>query len=207
LSYSTIKVGLDFAFAIFCLILISPLMGIFSLLIKLDTPGTVFYRGIRTGYHGKTFKIFKFRTMVMNAEKLGGGTTSLQDKRITRIGHFLRKTKLDEIPQLFNIVLGQMSFIGPRPELPQYTNLYNDEEKIILSVRPGITDLSSKYFVNLDEVVGSDDADLAYEQYVLKKKNQLRIKYVKKQSFLLDTYLFFSTLLVVSKKINRLVGS
>lgn len=143
----------------------------------------------------------------MNAEKLGGGTTALQDKRITQIGHFLRKTKLDEIPQLFNIILGQMSFIGPRPELPQYTNLYNEEEKIILSVRPGITDLSSKHFVNLDEVVGSDDADSAYEQYVLKKKNQLRIQYVKEQNFLLDMYLFFSTILVVSKKINRLVAS
>lgn len=160
----------------------------------------VFYRPLRGGYKNKPFHIFKFRSMVKNADKIGGGTTALHDPRITKVGNFLRKTKLDEIPQLFNIINGTMSFIGPRPELLRYTDQYEDEEKLIFEVRPGITDFSSIEFINLDEIVGQGDADEMYEKYVLKRKNALRIKYAKEVSFGTDVKLFSLTVWRVIKK-------
>lgn len=160
----------------------------------------VFYRPLRGGYKNKPFHIFKFRSMVKNADKIGGGTTALHDPRITKVGNFLRKTKLDEIPQLFNIINGTMSFIGPRPELLRYTDQYEGEEKLIFEVRPGITDYSSIEFINLDEIVGQGDADEMYEKYVLKKKNALRIKYAKEVSFATDVKLFLFTVWRVIKK-------
>ena len=138
--------------------------------------------------------------MVKNADKIGGGTTALHDPRITKVGNFLRKTKLDEIPQLFNIIGGSMSFIGPRPELLRYTDQYEGEEKLILEVRPGITDFSSIEFINLDEIVGQGDADEMYEKYVLKKKNALRIRYTKEVSFKTDAKLFLTTVWRVIQK-------
>jgi lipopolysaccharide/colanic/teichoic acid biosynthesis glycosyltransferase len=138
--------------------------------------------------------------MVKNADKIGGGTTALNDPRITKVGNFLRKTKLDEITQLFNIIKGEMSFIGPRPELVKYTSQYSGNEEFILKVRPGITDFSSIEFINLDEIVGGYNADEIYEKYVLKKKNQLRIKYAAKVSMKTDVHLFFSTVWRVVKK-------
>ena len=108
-----------------------------------------------------------------------GGTTALNDPRITRTGKALRKLKLDELPQVYNVLLGSMSFIGPRPELLRYTEAYKGEEKIILEVRPGITDFSSIEFISLDEIVGAENADEMYEKYVLEKKNKLRIRYAK----------------------------
>ena len=138
--------------------------------------------------------------MVKDADKIGGGTTALNDPRITRVGAFLRKTKLDETPQLFNIILGSMSFIGPRPELLRYVKQYEGEERLILEVRPGITDFSSIEFINLDEIVGSGNADEMYEKYVLKKKNKLRIQYAKEVSFNTDVKLFCRTVSGVIKK-------
>lgn len=160
----------------------------------------VLYRPQRGGYHDKSFRIFKFRSMIKNADKIGGGTTALHDPRITKVGGFLRKTKLDEIPQLLNIINGTMSFIGPRPELLQYTNQYEGEEKLIFEVRPGITDFSSIEFINLDEIVGQGDVDEMYEKYVLKKKNALRIKYAKEVSLETDVRLFFMTVWRVIQK-------
>lgn len=188
-----IKRTIDFILALILAGLVSPVIFIVALLIKIDSKGSVFYRGLRTGYHGKEFRIYKFRSMVPNADKLGGGTTALNDSRITRVGRFIRKTKLDEVPQLFNIILGQMSFVGPRPELPLYTKQFEGIEKIILSVRPGITDISSIRFINLDEIVGETNADEMFEKYVLKRKNELRVKYVLEQSFILDIKLFMLT--------------
>jgi lipopolysaccharide/colanic/teichoic acid biosynthesis glycosyltransferase len=153
------------------LVVLFPFFIIAGIAIKLDSKGPVFYRGIRAGRHGVPFKIFKFRTMVMNAEKLGGGTTALGDVRITRVGSLLRKFKLDEFPQLINIVLGDMSLVGPRPELLQYTDLFQGEEKKILSVRPGITDYSSMEFVALEEIVGRVDVDRIFEEKILARKN------------------------------------
>ena len=140
-----VKRVIDFVAALFLLILTSPLFLIISLIIIIDTGFPVFYKPLRAGYKNKPFHIYKFRTMVKDADK-GDGTTALNDPRITRSGKILRKLKLDEIPQFINVLNGTMSFIGPRPELLRYTEQYIDEEKLILEVRPGITDFSSIEF-------------------------------------------------------------
>ncbi len=199
--YNTkIKRLLDLILAIILLIILSPIYIVISLLIVIETGFPIFYKADRGGYNNKTFKIFKFRTMVKDADKIGGGTTALNDSRITKVGGFLRKTKLDEIPQLLNIINGSMSFVGPRPELLKYTNQYVGEEEYILKVRPGITDYSSIEFISLDEIVGEENADDMYEKYVLKKKNKLRIKYAKEVSFNVDLKIFIKT---VSKVIEK----
>ena len=177
-----------------------PLYLIIAVAIAVESGTPVLYKPLRGGYKQIPFQIYKFRSMVKNADKIGGGTTALHDPRITKVGNFLRKTKLDEIPQLFNILRGNMSFIGPRPELLQYTDRYEGEEKLILEVRPGITDYSSIEFINLDEIVGQGNADEMYEKYVLKKKNALRIKYAKEVSFAADIKLFYLTVWHVIKK-------
>ncbi len=200
-----LKRVLDFILAVILFIPLLPVFLIISLLIVVDSGFPIFYHPNRGGYKGKTFKIFKFRTMVKNADKIGGGTTALNDPRITKVGNFLRKTKLDEIPQLFNILNGTMSFIGPRPELLKYVNMYEGEEKLILWVRPGITDYSSVEFINLDEIVGAENADEIYEQKVLKQKNELRIKYAKTVSFGTDVKLFANTVAQVINKALRVV--
>jgi lipopolysaccharide/colanic/teichoic acid biosynthesis glycosyltransferase len=185
----------DLIIAIILFILLLPVFLFISILIILDSGFPVFYKAYRGGFNDKPFKIYKFRTMIKNADKIGGGTTALNDSRITRIGKILRKTKLDEIPQLINIIKGEMSFIGPRPELLKYTSQYDNIEKYILKVRPGITDFSSLEFINLDEIVGDKNADEVYEKYVLPKKNYLRLKYVEQMSLLVDTKLFFKTII------------
>lgn len=186
--------------ALLLLIVLWPFYLIIAVAVAIEDGCPIFYRPQRGGYHNKPFRIFKFRSMVKNADKIGGGTTALNDPRITKVGNFLRKTKLDEIPQLFNIIGGSMSFIGPRPELLRYTDQYEGEEKLIFEVRPGITDFSSIEFINLDEIVGQGDADEMYEKYVLKKKNALRIKYAKEVSFGTDIKLFSLTVWRVIKK-------
>lgn len=189
-----VKRIIDLFLSIVFLLIVWPLYLIIAFAIVLEDGFPIFYRPYRGGYNNIPFRIFKFRSMIKNADKMGGGTTALNDSRITKVGNFLRKTKLDEMPQLFNIICGNMSFIGPRPELLKYTNLYVGEEKLILFVRPGITDFSSIEFINLDEIVGSENADEMYEKYVLKKKNQLRIKYAKEVSFFTDINLFIRTI-------------
>lgn len=187
--------------AVVLLMVLWPLYLVIAIAVVIDDGFPIFYRPQRGGYRNKPFRIFKFRTMVKNADKIGGGTTALNDPRITGVGNFLRKTKMDEIPQLFNIIGGSMSFIGPRPELLKYVNQYRGDERLILEVRPGITDFSSVEFINLDEIVGgAENADEMYERYVLKKKNQLRIKYANEVSFKTDCKLFFNTIGSVLKK-------
>lgn len=183
------------------LLVLWPVLLIIAAAVAMESGFPVFYRAQRGGYQGKEFKICKFRTMVKNADKIGGGTTALHDPRITKVGNFLRKTKLDELPQFGQVFLGKMSIIGPRPELLQYTSQYTGEELDILKVRPGITDYSSIEFVNLDEIVGGDNADEMYEKLVLKKKNQLRVKYAHSVSFKVDVEIFIKTALAVLKKI------
>ncbi len=194
------KRAIGFVLAILFVAVLWPVYLIIAAIIAIEDGLPVFYRPLRGGYRNRPFRIFKFRTMVKDADKIGGGTTALNDPRITKVGNFLRKTKMDEIPQIFNILNGTMSFIGPRPELLRYVEQYDGEEKLILEVRPGITDFSSVEFINLDEVVGSENADEAYEKYVLKKKNQLRIKYAKEVSFRTDVSLFMNTVFSVFRK-------
>lgn len=188
-----LKRFIDIFLASIGIILVSPIFFIVMLVVKFSSTGKVFYLGERIGLNGKPFKIIKFRTMVENADK-GPGTTSKNDNRITFIGRYLRKHKFDELPQLFNILIGDMSFVGPRPELKKYTDLYKGDEKLILTVRPGLTDISSIYFSNLNELIDDINPDKSFEEKILLKKNFLRVEYVKKQSLLFDLNLILKTL-------------
>jgi lipopolysaccharide/colanic/teichoic acid biosynthesis glycosyltransferase len=183
----------DVVVSLMVLVVLWPLFFMVAVALKLSSPGPVFYRGIRSGLYGKPFQIYKFRTMVMDGEKLGGHSTALNDPRLTPIGKFLRKYKLDELPQLFNILLGQMSFVGPRPQVENYTKLYTDEEKIILTVKPGLTDYASIRFINLDAILGDGNIDEKYFREIEPEKNRLRIKYARKHNFWIDLKLIFMT--------------
>lgn len=191
---------IGFVLAIILLVVISPVFILVSFAILIEDGYPIFYCPLRGGYRNKPFHIIKFRTMVKNADKIGGGTTANHDPRITKVGNFLRKTKLDETANLLNIIIGSMSFIGPRPELIKYTDMYGNDEKVILEVRPGITDYSSIEFINLDEIVGTENADEMYEKYVLKRKNELRVKYAESVSFFVDCQIFFKTIAKVFEK-------
>lgn len=193
----------DIIFSFTGIVLLLPAFLVVVPIIKLGSKGSVFYRGVRVGRYGKLFRPYKFRTMVKGAEKLGGSTTAEQDPRITKVGKFLRKYKLDEFPQLINVLKGEMSFVGPRPELEEHTCLYNKEEKIILTVKPGMTDYSCLEFISLDKVVGEEDADKVYIQKVRSEKNRLRVKYAKNHSFLEDLKIIIKTLLTILKKIKE----
>ena len=185
----------DMMFALVWLILLSPFLLFFAILIKLGSKGPVFYRGVRVGRHGKPFNIFKFRTMVMDAERLGGTSTADDDPRITKIGHFLRKFKLDELPQLINVLKGEMSIVGPRPEVQHYVDMFTEEERAILEVRPGITDWASLW--NPDEgavLAGSADPEKTYMEKIRPQKIKLQLKYVREQSFWNDLKIIFLTL-------------
>ncbi len=199
--YKYLKRFYDILFSLLFLILITPFFLVIVFLQLVFNGFPIFYFGIRTGKDEKEFKIYKFRTMVKNAEQKGGFTTGKNDHRITKFGKILRLTKIDEIPQLINILKGEMSFIGPRPELPFYTKQYNEEEKVILTVRPGITDYSSIKFINLDQEVGSVEADKVYLEKIFKQKNQLRLKYVNEISLHTDLKIFFITIKKVLIKI------
>lgn len=133
--------------------------------------------------------------MVVNAEKIGGASTALNDPRLINIGKFLRKYKLDELPQLINILRGEMSFVGPRPQVEEYTKLYSSEEKIILSVKPGLTDYASIKFINLDKILGDENIDERYFKNIEPEKNRLRIKYVREHSFFIDIKIIIMTLM------------
>lgn len=187
------------------LLLVWPLYVVIGVLIVMEDGFPIFYRAERGGYKNTTFKICKFRTMIRNADKIGGGTTALNDSRITKVGNFLRKTKLDETPQLIQVFLGKMSFVGPRPELLKYVNQYEGNEKDILQVRPGITDYSSIKFISLDEIVGGENADEMYEKYVLKQKNELRMEYARTVSFKTDIQIFIITICKVVQKAYRFI--
>lgn len=177
------------------LLLLSPILLFVVWRIKQEDGGPVFYRGERVGLHGKPFRIFKFRTMVVDAERLGASSTSDDDQRITNIGKFLRQNKLDELPQLINVLVGDMSLVGPRPEVKKFTDLYTDEEKVILTVRPGITDWASLW--NPDEgalLKGSLDPDKDYLEKIRPEKIRLQLKYVRERSFWTDIKIIFLTL-------------
>lgn len=183
------------------LIVLSPLMLIIAYLIKKEDGGPVFYRGVRVGKYGKPFRIYKFRTMVVDAEKIGGPSTADDDPRITRVGKILRKYKLDELPQLINVLKGEMSIVGPRPEVQFYVDMFTEEEKDILSVKPGITDWASLW--NPDEgaiLAGSPDPEKTYMEKIRPTKIRLQLKYVKERSFWIDLKIIALTILTVITK-------
>lgn len=200
-----VKRILDLILSACGIFLLLPVYAAVAAAIALDDGFPVLYRAERIGCNAEPFRICKFRTMVRNADKIGGGTTALHDPRITRVGSILRKTKLDELPQLWQVFTGTMSLVGPRPELPCYTRQYQGEELDILNVKPGITDFSSLEFIDLDSIVGETNADQAYEQLVLANKNALRVKYAHSVSFRTDITILVKTLFAVTKKSFRAV--
>lgn len=185
----------DIIFSFFGLITFSPIILISAFLIKIDSKGPVFYNPLRVGKDEKKLRVFKFRTMVENAEKLGGPSTGFEDKRLTKIGKFLRRYKIDEIPQLINVLKGEMSVVGPRPQVEEYTSKYTKEQKLILSVKPGMTDYASIEFMHLDKILGDENIDEKYRREVEPRKNELRLKYIKEHSFWIDMKIIFRTLL------------
>jgi lipopolysaccharide/colanic/teichoic acid biosynthesis glycosyltransferase len=192
----TVKRAFDICFSLFGLCLLLPLLLIIGFAIKLTTPGPIFFRGVRAGRFGTPFCILKFRSMVVGAER-GALSTSKNDTRVTRLGGYLRRYKFDEIPQLWNVLVGEMSIVGPRPEMLEYTRLYTGEENLILTVRPGITDYASLRFNQLSEILGDQDPDSIYEEQVRPIKNALRIYYVQQLSFSSDMKLIVRTLTIV----------
>jgi lipopolysaccharide/colanic/teichoic acid biosynthesis glycosyltransferase len=190
-----IKRPIDFALAFVSLMIAGPILLFVALLVRTTSQGPVFYRGVRAGRNDTTFRIFKFRTMVENAETIGGPSTALNDPRLTPVGRFLRKFKLDELPQLFNILSGDMSFVGPRPQVLKYTSLYDGEFRRILDLRPGLTDYASIEFIDMDKTLGDGDVDQRYLKEIEPRKNELRLKYVNDASFSVDIRILIKTFL------------
>lgn len=174
--------------------LFSPFFILICVLILVTSKGGIFYSQIRVGKGKKDFKLLKFRTMKPGSDKAGQITVGTNDSRITRVGIFLRKFKFDEIPQLINVIKGEMSIVGPRPEVPKYVNLYSEEQLKILTVRPGLTDLASIEFINENELLGNaKNPEKEYVEVIMPKKLALNIQYIDTQSFLGDIKLIFKT--------------
>lgn len=187
---------IDIVLSIIGIVVMAIPMIIIAIAIKLNSKGPVLFRQERVGKNFQHFKINKFRTMVTDAEKKGMQITVGKDNRITSVGNFLRKSKLDEFPQLFNVLFGEMSFVGPRPEVPKYVELYDEYQKNVLKVKPGITDLASIEYRDESTVLAqSDDPEKAYIEEVLPTKLKLNMKYIKNMSVFYDFYLILKTLL------------
>ena len=188
----------DFIVSFFALIVFSPLLLVVMFFVWINDFGSPFYIASRVGKDEKIFKMYKLRSMIVNADKTGVDSTSNNDMRITRIGKFIRKFKMDELSQLINVLLGDMSLVGPRPNVQRETDLYTKSEKKLLLVRPGITDISSIVFSDEGEILSnSKDPDIDYNQLIRPGKGYLGIFYIENQSFLLDIKLIFITLITV----------
>ena len=184
----------------FGLLVLSPLFLILAIWVKLDSPGPVFYRQIRVGRNNKDFKLFKFRSMRVGSDKKGLITVGGHDPRVTRSGYYIRKYKLDEFPQLINVFIGNMSLVGPRPEVRKYVDLYTPEQMRVLDVRPGITDLASIRYRNENELLETvEDPETYYRTVIMQDKLRINLEYVRHHSFFGDIRLIFDTLLIVVK--------
>lgn len=194
-----LKRFLDFIGSLILLILLSPILIILAILIKIDSKGPVFYRQERVTTNGKIFKIFKFRTMIQDADKRGTLITGKQDSRITRIGNKIRKCRLDELPQLINILKGEMSFVGTRPEVKKYVDMYTDEMKATLLMPAGVTSMASIKFKDEDEIISKQTksgktVDEAYVNDILPEKMKWNLEYIKKFSILEDIKICIETI-------------
>jgi lipopolysaccharide/colanic/teichoic acid biosynthesis glycosyltransferase len=177
------------------LLFLSPLFLLLAAAIRLESPGPVFFRQERAGKGGIPFRIFKFRTMVSDAAEMGPSITAAGDPRITRVGRFLRRTKLDEFPQLINVLKGEMSLVGPRPEIPSYVALYDERQRKVLSVRPGITDPASILYADEEGILaGTANPQRLYVETILPKKLELNLQYIGNISLKNDISLIFKTL-------------
>ena len=189
----------DTTLSLFGLIILLPFMLIIAILIKIDSKGPIFFKQIRVTKGGREFKILKYRTMRVGSDKYSQITVG-KDERITKIGSFLRKYKLDEIPQLINVLIGDMSLVGPRPEVPKYVVLYTDEQKEILKVRAGITDYASIEFSNENDLLALEkDSEKAYIEKIMPKKIELNKKYLSEISMLTDIRIILLTIKKILK--------
>jgi lipopolysaccharide/colanic/teichoic acid biosynthesis glycosyltransferase len=184
---------LDFIISVAALALLWPLLAVLAVWIKLDSPGPVLYRGRRVGKEGQPFHMYKFRTMVLGAESQGPAVTYRDDPRITRAGRFLRRTKLDELPQLFNVVKGEMSMVGPRPEDPKYVVLYTPEQRHVLSVKPGITGPTQLRYRDEASLLEGSSVDEEYVSRLMPEKLKLDLEYVRNRSLMQDLRLLWRT--------------
>lgn len=185
---------LDIVVSLACLVATSPLLIVAAIAVRATSAGPVFYRGVRVGKDGQPFRMFKFRTMVDRADKMGGSSTAADDPRLTRVGKWLRRTKLDEFPQFLNVLAGTMSLVGPRPQVPWVVDGYTDEQRRVLSVRPGITDPASLRFRNEAEILrGYPDADQAYFELIHPEKMRLALNYVANRTFVGDLRILLAT--------------
>ncbi len=191
---------MDLIGSIIGLVILFPIFLTIIILIKIDSKGSVFFSQYRLGKDGKIFKIYKFRTMVQNAEKIGPYVSKKDDHRITKIGKFLRRYKLDEIPQLLNVLKGEMSLVGPRPEVQKYVEAYKEDYKKILSVKPGITDFASLEFKNENEILNNlENIEDRYLNEILPIKIKYYHKYISEKNILIDIKLIFRTLFEIIK--------
>ncbi len=190
-----IKRIFDVVFSFFGLVFLSPFFLVVSIFIAIDSRGGVFYRQKRVGKGNVDFLLWKFRTMVSGADKKGLLTVGHSDSRVTKVGRFLRKYKIDEFPQLINIIKGEMSLVGPRPEVPKYVSLYTPEQMKVLDVKPGLTDYASIEYIDESELLAlSDDPEKTYIEIVLPKKIKLNFKYIQEQNLKNDFFILFKTM-------------
>jgi len=197
-SPTGLKRAFDIVFSVIAIVLLAPVLLAVALAITLHDGAPVFYRGERVGLEGKRFRIWKFRTMVLEADKTGASSTADDDPRITAVGRFLRRYKLDELPQLLNVLTGAMSVVGPRPQVPWAVEHYSREERALLSVRPGITDYASIRFRNEGEILkGSADPDREYLKIIAPEKIRLGLLYVHQHSLLVDVRIILATVAAV----------
>lgn len=185
----------DITASFFGIIILSPLLIFIGLWIGLSSKGGVFYKQIRVGKNNKDFKLYKFRSMRVNSDKQGLLTVGSKDSRITKAGYFIRKYKIDELPQLFNVLKGDMSFVGPRPEVRRYVDLYSKEQMKVLSVRPGITDPASIKYRNENDILSSaSNPEEYYIQHIMPDKLKINIDYINTQTFIKDIKIIFQTI-------------
>ncbi len=197
--YRISKRVFDLVSSLVMLVVLLPLFLVITIWILLDSRGGIFYKQIRVGKDGKEFTLLKFRSMTVGADKQGLITIG-NDNRVTRSGRFIRKTKIDEFPQLINIIKGDMSVVGPRPEVPKYVSLYTEEQKKVLSIRPGLTDLASLKYFDEQKLLGeSDDPEKTYRNEIMPKKLDLNLQYLAQRSLFLDFKLIFSTIFRIFK--------
>lgn len=190
----------DFVFATAGIVVLAPVFIVTALAIKLDSRGPILYKQKRVGRHGLEFFLFKFRTMIVDADRKGLLTVGGRDPRVTRIGYYLRKYKLDELPQLFNVFLANMSLVGPRPEVKKYVDMYTEQQRQILKILPGITDFASIHFRNENEILGTvSNPEAYYIDVVMPQKIRLNKIYIKNKSLLLDIFIIASTVFSVFK--------
>jgi lipopolysaccharide/colanic/teichoic acid biosynthesis glycosyltransferase len=193
-----LKRACDLLVAATGLVVAAPLLALVALAVRLDSPGPIFYRAARIGLAGRTFTMLKFRTMVADAQARGPRITTRDDPRVTRVGRLLRRTRLDELPQLVNVLRGEMSLVGPRPEAPRFVALYPPEARAILTVRPGITGLAQLVFRNEARFLVGEDAEAAYIRRVLPAKIRIDLAYVAHASLVFDAWLIVLTIVAMS---------